>query len=60
MESLAEEVADSNVQVELPSPGETYTHMTDQVLAAGDRAGWRELKLPAGPHDRRRGRGEAN
>ena len=44
VESLAEEVADSNVQVNCLSPGETYTHMTDQVLAAGERAGWRELE----------------
>ena len=22
--------------------GETYTHMTDQILAAGERSGWRE------------------
>jgi len=42
-ESLAEEVAEHNVQVNCLSPGETYTHMTDQVLAAGDRAGWREI-----------------
>lgn len=44
-ESLAEEVAEHNVQVNCLSPGETYTHMTDQVLAAGDRAGWREIEL---------------
>jgi 3-oxoacyl-[acyl-carrier protein] reductase len=44
VESLAEEVADYNVQVNCLSPGETYTHMTDQVLAAGERAGWRELE----------------
>ena len=44
VESLAEEVADRNVQVNCLSPGETYTHMTDQVLAAGDRAGWREIE----------------
>jgi 3-oxoacyl-[acyl-carrier protein] reductase len=43
VESLAEEVAEHNVQVNCLSPGETYTHMTDQVLAAGDRAGWREI-----------------
>jgi 3-oxoacyl-[acyl-carrier protein] reductase len=42
VESLAEEVADFNVQVNCLSPGETFSHMTDQVLAAGDRAGWRE------------------
>jgi NAD(P)-dependent dehydrogenase (short-subunit alcohol dehydrogenase family) len=44
VESVAEEVADFNVQVNCLSPGETYTHMTDQVLTAGDRAGWRELE----------------
>jgi NAD(P)-dependent dehydrogenase (short-subunit alcohol dehydrogenase family) len=44
VESLAEEVADHNVQVNCLSPGETYTHMTDQILAAGDRAGWREIE----------------
>jgi len=44
VESLAEEIADFNVQVNCLSPGETYTHMTDQVLAAGDRAGWREIE----------------
>ena len=44
VESLAEEVAEHNVQVNCLSPGETYTHMTDQVLAAGDRAGWRETE----------------
>jgi 3-oxoacyl-[acyl-carrier protein] reductase len=44
VESLAEEVAEHNVQVNCLSPGETYTHMTDQVLAAGDRAGWREIE----------------
>jgi 3-oxoacyl-[acyl-carrier protein] reductase len=43
VESLAEEVAEHNVQVNCLSPGETYTHMTDQILAAGDRAGWREI-----------------
>ena len=35
VESLAEEVAEHNVQVNCLSPGETYTHMTDQVLVAG-------------------------
>jgi NAD(P)-dependent dehydrogenase (short-subunit alcohol dehydrogenase family) len=42
-ESLAEEVADHNIQVNCISPGGTYTHMTDQILAAGERAGWREI-----------------
>jgi 3-oxoacyl-[acyl-carrier protein] reductase len=26
------------------SPGGSYTHMTDQILAAGDRAGWKEIE----------------
>jgi NAD(P)-dependent dehydrogenase (short-subunit alcohol dehydrogenase family) len=43
-ESLAEEVADHNIQVNCISPGGTYTHMTDQILAAGERAGWREIE----------------
>ena len=44
-ESLAEELVEHNVQVNCLSPGETYTHMTDQVLAAGDKAGWREIEV---------------
>jgi NAD(P)-dependent dehydrogenase (short-subunit alcohol dehydrogenase family) len=43
VESIADEVSDSNVQVNCISPGDTYTHMTDQILTAGDRAGWREI-----------------
>jgi 3-oxoacyl-[acyl-carrier protein] reductase len=43
-ESLSEELLEHNVQVNCLSPGETYTHMTDQVLAAGDKAGWREVE----------------
>jgi NAD(P)-dependent dehydrogenase (short-subunit alcohol dehydrogenase family) len=43
-ESLAEEVVEHNVQVNCLSPGGTYTHMTDQILAAGERAGWREIE----------------
>lgn len=42
VESVAEEVVEHNVQINCISPGEAYTHMTDQILAAGDRAGWRE------------------
>lgn len=44
VESVAEEVRDDNVQINCMSPGETYTHMTDQILTAGDRAGWREIE----------------
>ncbi len=43
-ESLADEVSEYNVQVNCISPGATYTVMTDQILAAGDRAGWREIE----------------
>ncbi len=53
-ETLAEEVRDHNVQVNCIAPGATYTSMTDQVLNAGERAGWRareealELRLTGG------------
>jgi NAD(P)-dependent dehydrogenase (short-subunit alcohol dehydrogenase family) len=43
-ESVAEEVRDHNVQINCMAPGASYTHMTDQILAAGDRAGWREIE----------------
>ena len=44
-ECLADEVADHNVQVNCISPGEAYTHMTDEILHAGeDRAGRREIE----------------
>ncbi len=43
-ESLSEELLDHNVQINCLSPGETYTHMTDQILAAGEIAGWREIE----------------
>lgn len=44
VESVAEEVREHNVQINCLSPGETYSHMTDQILAAGERAGWRETE----------------
>jgi NAD(P)-dependent dehydrogenase (short-subunit alcohol dehydrogenase family) len=44
VESIAEELRDHNVQINCMSPGASYTHMTDQILAAGERAGWRELE----------------
>lgn len=44
VESIAAEVSEHNVQVNCISPGDTYTHMTDQILAAGERAGWRETE----------------
>jgi NAD(P)-dependent dehydrogenase (short-subunit alcohol dehydrogenase family) len=41
-ETVAQEVLDHNVQVNCMDPGGTYTHMTDEILRAGDRAGWKE------------------
>jgi NAD(P)-dependent dehydrogenase (short-subunit alcohol dehydrogenase family) len=41
-ESVAEEVRDHNVQINCIAPGASYTHMTDQILSAGDRVGWKE------------------
>jgi 3-oxoacyl-[acyl-carrier protein] reductase len=43
-ESLADEVAEHNIQVNAMAPGATYTHMTDQVLEAGERAGQKALE----------------
>ena len=44
-ECLAEEVRDDNVQVNCVSPGGAYTHMTDEILHAGEeRAGRREIE----------------
>ncbi len=43
-ECLADEVRDHNVQVNCISPGGAYTHMTDEILRAGEeRAGAREI-----------------
>ncbi len=43
-ECLAAEVADSNVQVNSISPGGSYTHMTDEILHAGEeRASAKEI-----------------
>jgi 3-oxoacyl-[acyl-carrier protein] reductase len=44
VETVAEEVRDHNVQINCMSPGGTYTHMTDEILRAGDRAGWKEAE----------------
>jgi len=43
-ETLAEEVRDYNVQVNCLAPGGTYTHMTDEILHSGERAGSREIE----------------
>ncbi len=44
VETIAEEVRDHNVQVNCMTPGEAYTHMTDEILRADERAGWKELE----------------
>lgn len=44
VETLAEEVRDHNVQVNCLAPGGTYTNMTDQILSAGERAGWKDAE----------------
>ena len=41
-ETLAEEIREHNIQVNCMSPGGTYTNMTDEILRAGERAGWKE------------------
>ena len=44
-ECLALEVSDHNVQVNSISPGDAYTHMTDEILHAGEeRAGRKEIE----------------
>jgi NAD(P)-dependent dehydrogenase (short-subunit alcohol dehydrogenase family) len=44
-ECLADEVRDHNVQVNAMAPGGVYTHMTDEVLHAGEeRAGRKEIE----------------
>jgi NAD(P)-dependent dehydrogenase (short-subunit alcohol dehydrogenase family) len=43
-ESLAEELRDSNIQVNTFSPGGSYTTMTDEILSAGEMAGWKEIE----------------
>jgi NAD(P)-dependent dehydrogenase (short-subunit alcohol dehydrogenase family) len=43
VETLAEEVREYNVQVNCMAPGGTYTHMTDEILHSGERAGSKEI-----------------
>lgn len=43
-ETLAEEVREHNVQVNCMAPGASYTSMTDEILSAAERAGWRESR----------------
>lgn len=58
-ETLAEEVATDNIQVNCVNPGATYTAMTDEILRAGELAGENEHREAAQvrttggtPHDR--------
>lgn len=44
VEILADELRDHNVQINCMAPGTTYTNMTDEILRAGDRAGWQEAE----------------
>jgi 3-oxoacyl-[acyl-carrier protein] reductase len=44
VETLAEEVKEHNIQVNAMAPGPTYTNMTDEILRAGERAGWRDME----------------
>ena len=45
VECLADEVRDHNVQVNCMAPGASYSHMTDEVLHAGEeRAGRKEIE----------------
>lgn len=44
IETLAAEVAEHNVQINCLAPGGAYTSMTDEILSAGDRAGWKEIE----------------
>ena len=43
-EVLADELSESNVQINCVGPGGTYTSMTDEILHAGARAGWKETE----------------
>ncbi len=45
VECLAEEVRDDNVQINCMAPGASYSHMTDEVLHAGEeKAGPKEIE----------------
>jgi 3-oxoacyl-[acyl-carrier protein] reductase len=44
VETVAEEVRDYNIQINCFGPGGSYTSMTDDILAAGDRAGAFEIQ----------------
>jgi len=44
VETVADEVRDCNVQVNCMAPGGTYTHMIDEIIHAGDRAGHKAVE----------------
>lgn len=44
VETLAEEVREHNIQVNCLGPGPTYTHMTDEIISSGDKAGWKDAE----------------
>ncbi len=44
VETLADEVRDHNIQINCMGPGAAYTHMIDEILRVGDRAGWKEAE----------------
>jgi NAD(P)-dependent dehydrogenase (short-subunit alcohol dehydrogenase family) len=44
VESVADEVRGDNVQINCMFPGETYTSMTDEILHAGEKAGFDEIE----------------
>lgn len=44
VETIADEIRDHNVQINCMAPGAAYTNMTDEILRAGDRAGWQEAE----------------
>src|SRR5207302_9543282 len=44
VETVAEEIRDHNIQINCMAPGGTYTHMTNEILRAGEKAGWKETE----------------
>lgn len=44
IETLAAEISEHNVQANCMAPGGAYTSMTDEILAAGEKAGWKEIE----------------
>jgi 3-oxoacyl-[acyl-carrier protein] reductase len=44
IETIAAEVSEHNVQANCFTPGGTYTSITDEILKAGERAGWKDFE----------------